>query len=217
MQTRWSSPMKTMQWLRFIAFVNIFFINSGSKENIVLNIEQWKNEGKVVWNLSEYVKTFMITQKQRRVAYLFSSIFNFSYRTILKQMVKSSPLECSHDFVFENKSLTIWDGCLWGSQATFLFRARTESALESCWKVKKKAQLREWKTAFDSRDKYVKKGLHEITENRINKAATKRWWFSKAKQAEGKPGFQSIEWSVLPSVLLLPNAERPFTWFSNLK
>ena len=31
-------------------------------------------------------------------------------------------------------------------------------------------------TAFDSRDKYVKRGLHEIIENRIKKAATKRWW-----------------------------------------
>ena len=30
-----------------------------------------------------------------------------------------------------------------------------------------KAQLQEWKTAFDSRDKYVKKRLHEIIENQI--------------------------------------------------
>ena len=49
------------------------------------------------------------------------------------------------------------------------------------------------KTAFDSRDKYVKKGLHEIIENQIKKAAT--------KCSRGNPGFKSIEWSpVLPSV-----------------
>ena len=57
--------MKTMQEFKFLAFVNIFFTDSGSKEKkIVLNIEQWKNEGKVVWNLSEFVKTFMITQNK---------------------------------------------------------------------------------------------------------------------------------------------------------
>ena len=56
-------------------------------------------------------------------------------------------------------------------------------------------QVQEWKTAFDrgSRDKYVKKGLHEIIENQIKKAAT--------KCSRGKPGFKSIEWSpVLLSV-----------------
>ena len=50
----------------------------------------------------------MITPKQRRVAILLR--YNFCYRTILKQIVKSSLLELSFDFVFENKSLTIWDG-----------------------------------------------------------------------------------------------------------
>ena len=44
-----------------------------------------------------------------------------------------------------------------------------------------KAQLQEWKSAFDSRDKYVKKGLHKITENQSKKAAT--------KCSRGKPGF----------------------------
>ena len=66
MQTRWSSPMKTMQGFKFIAFVNIFFFlqTRDRKKKIVLNIEQWKNEGKVMWNLSEFVKTFMITQNK---------------------------------------------------------------------------------------------------------------------------------------------------------
>ena len=57
--------MKTMQEFNFLEFVNIFFNRLGSKEKkIVLNIEQWKNEGKVVWNLSEFVETFMITQNK---------------------------------------------------------------------------------------------------------------------------------------------------------
>ena len=34
------------------------------KKRIVLNIEQWKNERKVVWNLSEFVKTIMITHNK---------------------------------------------------------------------------------------------------------------------------------------------------------
>ena len=34
------------------------------RKKIVLNREQGKNEGKVVWNLSEFVKTFMITQNK---------------------------------------------------------------------------------------------------------------------------------------------------------
>ena len=79
-----------MQEFKFLAFVNIFFTDSGSKEKIVLNIEQWKNEGKVVWNLSEFVKNLHDHAKQRGVAYLFSS--NFCYRTILKLIVKSSLL-----------------------------------------------------------------------------------------------------------------------------
>ena len=57
-------PMKTMQEFKFLAFVNIFLQTRDRKKKIVLNIEQWKNERKVVWNLSEFVKTFMITQKK---------------------------------------------------------------------------------------------------------------------------------------------------------
>ena len=57
--------MKTMQELKFLAFVNIFLQTRDRKKRIVLNIEQWKNEGKVVWNLSEFVKTrVMITQNK---------------------------------------------------------------------------------------------------------------------------------------------------------
>ena len=42
-----------------------FFLQTrDQKKKIVLNIEQWKNEGKVMWNLSEFVKTFMITQNK---------------------------------------------------------------------------------------------------------------------------------------------------------
>ena len=78
-----------------------------------------------------------------------------------------------------------------------------------------KVQLQEWKTAFDSRDKYVKNGLHEIIEKL--KKQPRNIDDLKAKQAERKPGLESIEWwSVLPSVLLL-NAAMLYTWFSNLK
>ena len=56
--------MKTMQEFKLLAFVNIFLQTRDRKKKIVLNIEQWKNEGKIVWNLSEFVKTFMITQKK---------------------------------------------------------------------------------------------------------------------------------------------------------
>ena len=57
---------------------------------------------------------------------------------------------------------------------------------------------------------YVKKGLHEIIENQIKKAAT--------KCSRDKPGFKSIEWSpVLPSVFFLPNAEMQYIWFQNLR
>ena len=42
-----------------------FFLQTRDrKKKFVLNREQWKNEGKVMWNLSEYVKTFMITQNK---------------------------------------------------------------------------------------------------------------------------------------------------------
>ena len=39
-----------------------FFTDSGSKE---IKLQQWKNEEKVLWNLSEFVKTFMITQNNK--------------------------------------------------------------------------------------------------------------------------------------------------------
>ena len=83
--------MKTMQQFKFLAFVNIFLQTRDRKKKIVLNIEQWNNERKVVWNPSEFVKTFMVTQnKGDGVAYLFSS--HFCYRTILKLIVKSGIL-----------------------------------------------------------------------------------------------------------------------------
>ena len=68
---------------------------------------------------------------------------------------------------------------------------------------------------FDSRYENVKKGLHEIIQKLKKQPGDVD--DLKAKQSERKPGFESIEWwSVLPSVLL-PNAEMPYTWFSNLK
>ena len=56
--------MKTMEEFKFLAFVIIFLQTRDRKKKIVLNIEQCKNEGKVVWNLSEFAKTFMITQNK---------------------------------------------------------------------------------------------------------------------------------------------------------
>ena len=56
--------MKTMQEFKFLAFVTILLQTRDRKKKNVLNIELWKNEGKVVWNLSEFVKTFMITQNK---------------------------------------------------------------------------------------------------------------------------------------------------------
>ena len=56
-------------------------------------------------NLSIFVKTFTITQNKGQ--WPSRERYNFCYRIILKQIVKSSLLEPSFDFVFENKSLTI--------------------------------------------------------------------------------------------------------------
>ena len=56
--------MKTMQEFKFLAFVNIFLQTRDREKKIVFNIEKWNNERKVVWNLSEFVKTFMITQNK---------------------------------------------------------------------------------------------------------------------------------------------------------
>ena len=67
-----------------------FFTDSGSKEKNCFEHRTMKNERKVVWNLSEFVKFLHDHAKQRRVAYLFSS--NFCYRTVLKLIVKSSLL-----------------------------------------------------------------------------------------------------------------------------
>ena len=53
-----------MQEFKFLTFVNIFYRLGIERKKIVSNIEQWKNEGKVMWNLSDFVKTFMITQNK---------------------------------------------------------------------------------------------------------------------------------------------------------
>ena len=161
-------------------------------------------------NLSKFVKTFMITQNKEEWP-----TYNFYYRTILKQIVKSSLLEPSFDFVFENTVNPLhFETGVREDLKRFFFHARTESARESWWKLK-------WSTdpsmedCINSRDIYVKKGLRKIIEKL--KKQPRNVDDLKAKQAERKPGLESIEWwSVLPSVLL-PNAEMPYTWFSNLK
>ena len=57
--------MKTMQEFKFLAFVNIYLQTRDRKKQNCFNIEQWKNEEKVLWNLSEFVKTFMTTQNNK--------------------------------------------------------------------------------------------------------------------------------------------------------
>ena len=59
---------------------------------------------------------------------------------------------------------------------------------------KNKTQLQEWKTAFDSRDKYVKKITAQNHRESKQKSSHEMLMIQKAKQAEGKPGFESIEW-----------------------
>ena len=75
-QTRCSSPWwKQCRSCNFIAFVLTFFTNLGSKEKIVLNIEQWKAEEKLWKIYQNLLKPSYDHAKQRRVAYLFSSYF----------------------------------------------------------------------------------------------------------------------------------------------
>ena len=67
MQTRCSSPMKTIQEFKFIAFVNIFFTDLGSKEKkncFEHRTMKKRRKGCVKSILSEFVKTFMITQNK---------------------------------------------------------------------------------------------------------------------------------------------------------
>ena len=69
-----------------------------------------------MWNLSEFVKTFMITQNKAEWP---TCLALASVTEQCKQIVKSNLLEPSYDFVFEIKSLTIWDGCPWRCRAFF--------------------------------------------------------------------------------------------------
>ena len=66
-----------------------------------------KNGGKVVGNLSKFVKTFMIPQNKGEwpVCLALTSVAEQSSNKSSKQVYLSN-----YDFVFENKSLTIWDG-----------------------------------------------------------------------------------------------------------
>ena len=57
-------PCKQCRSSNFSHSLTFFYRLGIERKKIVLNIEQWKNEGKVVWNLSEFVKTFMLTQNE---------------------------------------------------------------------------------------------------------------------------------------------------------
>ena len=83
--------MKTMQEFKFLAFVNIFLRTRDRKKKIVLNIEQWNNERKVVWNPSEFVKTFMIKQNKGEWPTCLA-LTSVTDRTIIKLIVRSSLL-----------------------------------------------------------------------------------------------------------------------------
>ena len=57
-------PWKQCRSTNFSHSLTFFLQTRDRKKKIVLNLKQWKNEGKVVWNLSEIVKTFTITQNK---------------------------------------------------------------------------------------------------------------------------------------------------------
>ena len=79
-----------------------------------------KNWGKFVENQSKFVKTFMITQNKGEWPACLALTF-VQGRTILQQIVKSRRLEPCYDFVFENKSLKIWDFGPWRSHDQAFF------------------------------------------------------------------------------------------------
>ena len=68
MQTRCSSPMKTMQEFKFITFVNLtlfYRLRDLKKKNCFEHTSRtMKKRRKVVGNRSKFVKTFMITQSK---------------------------------------------------------------------------------------------------------------------------------------------------------
>ena len=92
MQTRCSSPMKTMREFKYLAFFNIFLKNRDRKKKKLF----WtQNNEKTKERLCEIYQNLLKPSwsriaKQRRVAYVLS--FIFCYRTILKLIVKSSLL-----------------------------------------------------------------------------------------------------------------------------
>ena len=130
-----SCPMKTMQVLNF-SHSSAFFYRLATERKNCFEHRTMKNEGKVVWNLSEILKTFMTHAKQRRVAYLFSSgrllLPNSSQTT---RQIKSTLAQLWLCFLKLNLANDLGDGCSSRSQA-FFFHVRTESTRDSCSKLK---------------------------------------------------------------------------------
>ena len=131
-----------------------------------------------MWNLSEFVKTFMITQNKGE----WPSCLALASVTQQSSNKSSNQIYLSLVMILSLKiSLWQFETGVREDLERFLPCPNRKCTLKLL-KVKKKKKHSSKNerlhciNAFDSRDKYVKKGLHEIIENRIKKAATKRWW-----------------------------------------
>ena len=81
-------PWKQCKSSNFSQSLTFLYRLGIERKKIVLNVEQWNNERKAVWNLSEFVKTFMITQNKGEwpTSLALTSVTD---RTIIKLIVRS--------------------------------------------------------------------------------------------------------------------------------
>ena len=127
-----------------------------------------------MWNLSEFVKTVMITQNKGE----WPTCLALTSVTEQSSSKSSNPIYLSLVMILSLKIPVSLSNLRRVSVKFAMPEQKMHfEVAESLKKKKKKHSSNNERLHLTAvTNNYVKKGLHEIIENRIKKAATKRWW-----------------------------------------